>query len=189
VVDDARLLDRARRGDEHAFSQLFAAHQRSIFRYAAYMCGTDAADDVVQDTFLAVLRQSSRHDAPAGTIGLYLFGIARHLVLKRLGLRREELVEDIGTVSDALVAEDARVLDDLSRAETIETVRAAVRSLSPAYREVIVLCELQEIGYVEAAALIECPIGTVRSRLHRARALLMTRLAQSPLRQELEVRR
>jgi len=188
-VDDARLLNRARRGDEHAFSQLFAAHQRSIFRYAAYMCGTDAADDVVQDTFLALLRQSSREDAPAGTIGGYLFGIARHLVLKRLGVRQEEFVEDIGVVSAALVAEDARVLDDLSRAETIETVRAAVRSLSPAYREVIVLCELQEMDYAEAAALIECPIGTVRSRLHRARALPMTRLAQSPLRQELGVRR
>jgi RNA polymerase sigma-70 factor (ECF subfamily) len=187
-VDDARLLERARRGDEIAFSSLFAAHQRSIFRYAAYMCGTDAADDVVQDTFLAVLRQSSRHDAPAGTVGGYLFGIARHLVLKRLGVRREELVEDIGIVADAVVAE-ANVLDDLSRAETIETVRTAVRSLSPAYREVIVLCELQEMDYAEAAALIECPIGTVRSRLHRARALLMTRLAQSPLCQELEVRR
>ena len=189
MVDDARLLERARRGDEHAFSQLFDAHQRSIFRYAAYMCGADAADDVVQDTFLAVLRQSSRHDMPAGTIGGYLFGIARHLVLKRLGVRREELVEDIEMVADALVAEDARVLDDLGRAETIETVRTAVRSLAPAYREVIVLCELQEMDYAEAAALIECPIGTVRSRLHRARAMLMTKLAQSPLRQELEVRR
>lgn len=183
------MLERARRGDEIAFSHLFSAHQRSIFRYAAYMCGTDAADDVVQDTFLAVLRQSSRHDAPAGTIGGYLFGIARHLVLKELGVRREELVEDIGTVSDAAVTEDATVLNDLSRAETIETVRAAVRSLPPAYREVIVLCELQEMDYAEAAALIECPIGTVRSRLHRARALLVTRLAHSPLRQELEVRR
>jgi len=144
---------------------------------------------VVQDTFLAVLRQSARLDSPAGTIGGYLLGIARHLVLKRLGVRRESLVEDIGTVADAVAAEDANVLDDLSRAETVETVRAAVRSLSPAYREVIVLCELQEMDYAEAAALIACPIGTVRSRLHRARALLVSRLAQSPLRQELEVRR
>ncbi len=188
-MDDARLLQRARRGDERAFSQLFAAHQRSIFRYAAYMCGKETADDVVQDTFLAVLRQSSRHDTPAGTIGGYLFGIARHLVLKRLGVRREELVEDISSVSDAVVAEDANVFDDLSRAETIEAVRAAIRSLPPAYREVIVLCELQDMDYAAAAALIECPVGTLRSRLHRARALLVTRLAHSPLRQELEVRR
>lgn len=188
-MDDARLLDRARRGDEHAFSQLFTAHQRSIFRYAAYMCGADTADDVVQDTFLAVLRQSSRHDAPAGTIGGYLFGIARHLVLKRLGVRREELVEDIGTVADAALVGGETVLDDLSRADTIEAVRHAVQSLPPAYREVIVLCELQEMDYAQAAELIECPIGTVRSRLHRARALLVTRLAGSPLRQAVEVRR
>jgi DNA-directed RNA polymerase specialized sigma24 family protein len=74
-VDDARLLERARQGDEDAFSLLFARYQRSLFRYAAYMCGRDAGDDVVQDTFLVLLRQKARQDAPTGSLGGYLFGI------------------------------------------------------------------------------------------------------------------
>lgn len=189
-MNDARLLERARRGDEEAFSGLFATYQRSIFRYAAYMCGEEAADDVVQDTFLAILRQAGRHDRPSGTIGGYLFGIARHLVMKRIGIRHEQPVDDIEQACDAVeVLDAASIFEELSRAETVEAVRAAVRSLPAAYREAVVLCELQEMDYAEAAALMECPVGTVRSRLHRARALLLTKLARSPLRQKLEVRR
>ena len=88
--DDARLLERARQGDETAFSRLFASHQRALYRYAVYMCGDHAGDDIVQETFLAVLRQSDRRDAPTGSVAAYLFGIARHLVMKRLAVRREE---------------------------------------------------------------------------------------------------
>src|SRR5689334_20227063 len=84
-MDDTALLGRARRGDETAFSLLFARHQRQVFRYAIYMGGADAADDIVQDTFLAVLRQKDRNDAIAGSVIGYLIGIARHLVMKRHG--------------------------------------------------------------------------------------------------------
>jgi RNA polymerase sigma-70 factor (ECF subfamily) len=68
------------------------------------------------------------------------------------------------------------VLDSLSREETIKAVRAAIASLPAPYREVVVLCELQETSYADAAMIVHCPVGTVRSRLHRARALLMTKL-------------
>ena len=67
-------------------------------------------------------------------------------------------------------------LDNLTRAETIASVRAAVRSLPPVYREVVVLCNIQEMNYEQAAAIIGCPVGTVRSRLHRARAMLINKL-------------
>ena len=90
-MNDIELLGRARRGDESAFASLFASHQRAIYRYAAHMCGREQADDVVQETFLAVLRQSDRHDAPRGAVGAYLLGIARHLVLKRLGAKYDAL--------------------------------------------------------------------------------------------------
>src|SRR5262249_26712847 len=82
-VDDERLLERARRGDENAFSELFSRYQRQVFRYAAYMCGAERADDVVQDTFLAVLRQTNRRDRLRGTLIGYLIGIARHVAMKR----------------------------------------------------------------------------------------------------------
>ena len=86
-VDDAGLIALARRGDAVAFSRLFAGFERPIFRYAAHMCGRDAADDIVQDTFLAVLQRVGRVRPGKGTVGNYLFGIARHFVLKRLSSR------------------------------------------------------------------------------------------------------
>src|SRR5262245_34781467 len=83
-VEDAQLLERSRRGDEGAFSELYRRYQAGIYRYAVHMCGTSAGDDVVQETFLAVLGQRRRTDAPRRTVAGYLFGIARHIVLQRL---------------------------------------------------------------------------------------------------------
>jgi RNA polymerase sigma-70 factor (ECF subfamily) len=187
-VDDAGLIALARRGDAVAFSRLFGGFERPIFRYAAHMCGRDAADDVVQDTFLAVLRGPGQYDSSKGTVGSYLFGIARHFVLKRLKaceratfeLNEDDLPDGLpaGALAKARgLAETPSVLDSLSRDETIMTVRAAVASLPAPYREVVVLCELQEMSYVDAAAIVQCPVGTVRSRLHRAKVMLTMKLA------------
>lgn len=178
-VDDAGLIALARRGDAVAFSRLFAGFERPIFRYAAHMCGRDAADDVVQDTFLAILRGPGSYDESKGTVGAYLFGIARHFVLKRLKaceVAMFELTEDDLSAGALAEADRASVLDSLSREETIKAVRAAIASLPAPYREVVVLCELQETSYADAATIVQCPVGTVRSRLHRARALLMSKL-------------
>lgn len=175
---DAELLERARRGDENAFSQLFGRHQGAIYRYAVHLCGAEAGDDIVQETFLAVLRQRGRTDTPRTSVVGYLFGIARHLVLQRLGWKYEQPLTDTGDGDVSQVASDAlTALDDLTRAETIATVRAAVQSLPPAYREVVVLCELQDLDYAAAASVVQCPIGTIRSRLSRARALLAAKLS------------
>jgi RNA polymerase sigma-70 factor, ECF subfamily len=182
-VDDAGLIALARRGDAVAFSRLFASFERPIFRYAAHMCGRDAADDVVQETFLALLRPSTSrraggYDSSKGTVGNYLFGIARHFVLKRLSGREVASFDlDEHDEQTAWADESSSVLDSLSREETIRAVRAAIASLPAPYREVVVLCELQETSYADAAAIVQCPVGTVRSRLHRARALLTTKLA------------
>jgi RNA polymerase sigma-70 factor (ECF subfamily) len=182
-VDDAGLIALARRGDPVAFSRLFAGFERRIFRYAAHMCGRDAADDVVQETFLAVLRPStslraSGYDPGRGTVANYLFGIARHCVLKRLSAR-EVATFDLDEHDEQTAWPDDRpsVLDSLSREETIRAVRAAIASLPAAYREAVVLCALQEMTYADAAAIVQCPVGTVRSRLHRAKALLTTKLS------------
>jgi RNA polymerase sigma-70 factor (ECF subfamily) len=178
-VDDAGLLERARRGDEQAFSTVFARYKRSIYRYGVYMCGREAADDVVQDTFLAVLRQSGRQDGPTSSLGGYLFGIARHVVMKRLAARGERSFTDqeTGVFEDRSSIEPA-AFDAIVRAQTVEAVRAAILALPAACREAIVLCELQEMAYANAADVMQVPIGTVRSRLHRARALLARRLSE-----------
>ncbi len=180
-MDDAGLIALARRGDAVAFSQLFSGFERPIFRYAAHMCGRDAADDIVQETFLALLRGPIGYAPEKGTVGNYLLGIARHFVMKRLSGKEIATFElDENDLSAGALAKAERqpsVLDSLSRAETIRTVRAAIATLPAPYREVIVLCELQEMSYADAAAVAQCPVGTVRSRLHRAKDLLMTKLA------------
>jgi len=167
---DARLVEAMRRGDEAAFTELYAAHHPAIYRYALRMCGAAAADDVVQETFTALL-QGARFDPARGTLAAYLFGVARHHILKRLSAASlESEVEDDRP-------DDTTPFDELSRAETVDSVRAAIDALPPAYREAIVLCELQELDYATAAAVMQCPVGTVRSRLHRAKALLLAKLA------------
>jgi RNA polymerase sigma-70 factor (ECF subfamily) len=177
-VDDPRLLERARRGDEEAFSELFRRCQRPIYRYAVHMCGPGSGDDIVQETFLAVLRQKGRFDATRGSVLNYLFGIARHLVIRRISPGFEVALEEQSTIEEERAAFEAppTALDDLTRDETVRAVREAVRSLPPVYREAIVLCELEEMDYASAATVMACPIGTVRSRLHRARVLLAAKL-------------
>ena len=176
-MDDAELLARARRGDQGAFTALFAKHQRGIFRYACHMCGRDAGDDIVQDTFLAVLREPARFDAARGSVAAYLLGIARHRVLKRMSLRAEDLaLDDAGTSALAI---QPTVLDDMSRERAAAALREAIASLPPAFREAIVLCDIEEMDYSVAALVMQCPIGTVRSRVHRGRALLSIKLAST----------
>jgi hypothetical protein len=116
TVGDAVLLGLARRGDEGAFTTLYGRYQRSIFRYASHMCGPYAGDDVVQETFLAVLGKRGAFDASKGSVAAYLFGIARHFVIKHLGSIHEPLVDD----EDEMPAvSDATILDDLTRAERV----------------------------------------------------------------------
>ena len=177
-MGDERLLERAKKGDADAVSCLFSRYQGPIYRFAVHMCGREAGDDVVQETFLTIMRQPGRYDPARGSVLSYLFGIARNLALKRLTSRgaavfSDELDKDEQTADPA----QETALDSLTRMETIEAVRAAVESLPPLYREVVVLCELQEMDYAAAAGIIQCPIGTVRSRLHRARTLLTAKLA------------
>jgi RNA polymerase sigma-70 factor (ECF subfamily) len=176
---DARLVDAMRRGDEAAFGQLYAAHHPAIYRYAVRMCGAAAADDVVQETFTALL-QGARYDPARGTLAAYLFGIARHHILKRLSITGQESPLDVDPL------DDTTPFDDVSRGQTVDSVRAAIDALPPVYREAIVFCELHEMDYAAAAALMQVPIGTVRSRLHRAKALLCARLA--PARVQVKVR-
>jgi RNA polymerase sigma-70 factor (ECF subfamily) len=174
---DAALVGAIRRGDEEAFTRLYAAYQGPIFRYALHMCGAGAADDVVQETFLALLR-GGRFDADRGTLAGYLFGIARHHILKRLAVTRLEAAEDDDRIIEATAPDEPSPFDDLSRAEAVAAVRAAIQSLPPVYREIITLCELEELDYAAAARIVECPVGTVRSRLHRAKALLSAKLVR-----------
>lgn len=182
------LLWRAARGDEEAFVLLYRRHQGAIYRYALRMTGsTGAAEEITQEVFLALIRKPGRYDGARGEVGAFLFGIARNLTRKHLERERaaiplldgqpdgwsQEWKERLG---DSEAAGAGNPLQLLAQQETVERVRAAVRSLPEEYREVIILCELEEKSYEEAAKLLECAVGTVRSRLHRARTLLLAKL-------------
>ena len=178
---DDELLFRLRNGDEQAFVALYRRRQAAIYRFALHMSGSaSAAEDVTQEVFLALLRGECGYDRERGTLSGYLFGIARKLVLRNLERGRADVALE-GDGDDAVPRELA-VTDDplagLTRHETIEALRRAVHALPRRYREVVVLCDLEELDYADAAVALGCPIGTVRSRMHRARALLLEKLNQ-----------
>ena len=179
TVPDDELLIRLRSGDEEAFLALYRRRQGSIYRFALHMSGSvSLAEDVTQEVFMTLMRDDCRFDPERGTLSGYLFGIARKLVLRQLERGRKDVAienESDESILEAL-AVTADPVADLTRKETIEALRRAVTALPRRYREVVVLCDLEEMDYVDAANVLGCPIGTVRSRLHRARALLMEKL-------------
>jgi RNA polymerase sigma-70 factor (ECF subfamily) len=174
------LLRLAAKGDEEAFVCLYRRHQGAIYRYALRMTGSaGSAEEITQDVFFVLAQQPKRYDINRGELGAFLFGIARNLVRKHWDHARPELSLESEQRDGATQLPDTQAADPgilFARNQTAAQVRAAVMSLPGDYREVIVLCELEEKSYEEAAKLLDCPVGTVRSRVHRARALLMAKL-------------
>ena len=177
--NDDDLLLRIRSGDEQTFLNLYHQRQGAIYRFALHMAGsTSVAEDIVQDVFLVVISDSTGFDSSRGSLASYLFGIARKLVLRHLQRERQDL-SLLDDSEESPVLPPAAIespLDDLTRREGVDALRRAVLALPRRYREVVVLCDLEELDYADAAQVLGCPIGTVRSRLHRARALLMEKL-------------
>jgi RNA polymerase sigma-70 factor, ECF subfamily len=164
------------RGDEAAFEAIYHDHQSGLFRFVWHMSGDrSTAEEVVQDSFVALLEKPDAFDGSRGSLSGYLYGIARNLIRKRL--RAEWAEEPLNEDADPPALEV-----DANEAFTVESVRAAVLSLPPVYREAVALCDLQEASYEEAAVVLECAVGTVRSRLFRGRKLLSSKLAKGRVR-------
>ena len=176
-ISDEVLLIRSAAGDENAFLQLYRRRQAGIYRFALHMSGSAAiAEEVTQEVFMAVIRDGKRFDANRGAVSAFLIGVARNHVLKLLQRNRgyigleDEVTELASPVDD--------VVSTLARAEAVENVRQAVLELPAVYREAVVLCDLQELSYVDAAEALSVPVGTVRSRIARGRALLAQKLSR-----------
>jgi len=178
---DEELLRRIAGGDERAFTSFYRERQGGIYRFALQMCGSaSVAEDVTQEVFMALIREAHRFDPARGNLVSYLYGMARNQVRRRLEKDRALLSNaeeaDDETAHDEACGTPHDPLDELTRRELIASVRQAVLALPEHYREVVVLCELHEMSYAEAAGVLGCAVGTVRSRLHRARGLLVERL-------------
>jgi RNA polymerase sigma-70 factor, ECF subfamily len=166
-------------GCAESFGTLYDRRQGGVYRFALRMTGSEAfAEDVTQDVFLALMREGCRFDPERGSVKSYLYGMARHRVLRRLERERAHVAieEEDGGTFDELPSATDDPFADLAREELVTLVRQAVLTLPTHFREVIVLCHLQEMNYAEAGEVLACPLGTVRSRLARARALLVGKL-------------
>jgi RNA polymerase sigma-70 factor (ECF subfamily) len=179
-VSDDVLLRRAAKGDEDSFVVLYRRNQAGLYRFALRMTGHPwAAEEVVQDVFVTLMREPKKYDATRGALSAYLFGIARNRVMKHLErLPREVSLDEPGEngAHHEAAVNSFTPAHWAERQERTEHVRAAVLELPAEFRETVVLCELEELSYEEAARLLRCPIGTIRSRLHRGRALLLAKL-------------
>ncbi len=179
---DADLLGLMLAGDEDAFTALYRRRQGGVYRFALQMSGSEAlAEDVVQEVFMVLMREGRNFDPKRGSVAAYLYGITRNHVLRafereRNFVRFDEGEEDGGEPAHEGLVARVDLLGDLTRAETVERLRQAVLALPTHYREVVVLCDLHEMSYLEAAAALECAVGTVRSRLHRARSMLAEKM-------------
>jgi RNA polymerase sigma-70 factor (ECF subfamily) len=166
---DEELYLQMRKGNQDAFAQLYERREPALYRYALHTSGSTAtAEEVAHEVFVQLMGPAARFDPAKGSLESFLYGIARNLVRV---VRRQGPVEE--QVDQAF---EPDVLGDLISGETTTALHRTVRELPERYRDVIILCDLEERSYEDVARLIGHPVGTVRSRLHRARALLAAKL-------------
>lgn len=213
-LTDEALLERMTAGDEEAFTLLYRRRHPSVYRFILRMSGNRSiAEDVTQEVFVALIRDSRRFDPARGSFAAFLFGIARNHLHKRWeldkrlvpsGLGNEDtngngarnssgsnllnIAMQAGVASGNGNSKDGRrsalpgIPAEFMSRETVTRVRKAIASLPENYREAVILCDLEEMTYEEAAETLQCPVGTVRSRLHRGRSILLEKLEEVPVR-------
>jgi len=177
---DADLMQRTAAGDREAFATLYRRHSATVYRFARLMTGcTAAAEDIVQEAFLSLMRDAARYDPRRASLSTYLYGVARYQTRQRLRRDRRFVTFTAGAVERLVTADDAAAGRAMERQDELSRLRGAILALPSRYREAIVLCDLQDVSYADAAATLGCAVGTVRSRLHRARAMLGERLRRA----------
>jgi RNA polymerase sigma-70 factor, ECF subfamily len=184
---DALLVERAKRGDVSAFEMLVVKYQRRIERLISRMVrDTDLVQDIAQETFIRAYRALPQFRGESAFY-TWLYRIAVNSAKKALmELKRDPLVSESSLVSTEEGEEPSRVENELSDGSTPEsllaskeiaaTVNAAIESLSEDLRQAIVLREIEGLSYEEIADVMNCPIGTVRSRIFRAREAIAGKL-------------
>lgn len=174
-MDETELIRRTAHGDRAAFDSLYALRQPALYRYALAMSSDAAvAEETVHDVFLALIRRTARFDATRGSAQSFLFGVARNLVREKLRARGRTATSDEDLLD--LPSPEPSLPDRLDADATRQRLHEAVAKLPLNYREALVLCDLQQMSYADAAERAGLAVGTIRSRLHRARALLRRRL-------------
>jgi RNA polymerase sigma-70 factor (ECF subfamily) len=178
---DAALLMRSADGDAAAATELYRRHSAAVYRFVRVATGSEAeAADILQETFMSVLERRAGFDPRRGSCTAYLCGVARHLVYRRFDQRTETTseIEELAETTGAVPSLPAP-FDEAERSQALQRLHTAIRALPPHYRDVLILVELQEMSYADTAAITGIELGTVRSRLARARARLAELLGAS----------
>ncbi len=174
---DWDLVRKSKRGDTEAFAELVRRHQQSVFNFCLRMLrNVEDAEDIAQEVFVQAYRNVKRF-RPRAKFSTWLFAIAKNMSLNliRDQKRGSRLMLPIDDGLDGVtVAADATGRPDSKAAvhETADVVRAAIDRLSEDHKLVIVLRDLEGLSYREVGRVLQCPPGTVKSRLARARANL-----------------
>ena len=177
--NDQELLRRIAAGEKGAFTFVYREWKGPIYRFAWHMSGNvPVAEEVMQETFLVLMQRPVGFDPAKGGLGSYLFGIARNLLLRYIRDEHSRDTSDLAGEENEVASSGPDPWAALSHQELIDTVRTAVVSLPMPYREAVALCDLEELSYEAAALALDCPIGTVRSRLSRGRLLLGMKLKE-----------
>jgi len=175
--DDAALIERSRH-DPEAFAGLYDRHAAPLHRYAARRLGVSAADDIVADTFFDAFRGRHRYNLSVSDARPWLYGIAANLIGKHSRAEVRMLRAYARTGADPVLAEahideaDGR----LASAAVRQDLAAALAGLAAGDRDVLLMIAWADLSYTEVATALGIPVGTVRSRLHRARARIRTAL-------------
>jgi len=173
---DAGLVDRLRAGDARAFEELVRHYQHRVFGVAARMLGNGAeAEEVAQEVFLRVYRAIADFRGEA-KLSTWLYAITSRLCLTRLGAGERRLAREGEETLTRLANGHASPAAALERSELEAALHRAIAELPEDRRIVVVLRDLEGLAYEEIAAALDLPVGTVRSRLHRARMDLKEKL-------------
>jgi len=166
---DARLIDQSLGGDSRAFGHLVARYQHRLFNSMVYLVGDRAeAEDVVQDTMircylkLPTFRRRSQ-------FYVWMYAVALNVVRARKRRKRNEVSLEEMRRLRGIEPESKPPLDRCERREQIDLAQAALRSLGTPHRVILILRDVEGFSYERISQALDVPLGTVRSRLHRAR--------------------
>lgn len=176
--DDTRLIQETLAGDRQAYGQLVRRYQDRLYNTLVHVTGSvSEAEEVTQEAFLRAFRKLNSFEQRAGFY-TWLYRIAFNLWISRRRGKREVYSVEQGRESLGLEPVDQQdtPVEQIERRERVELVRTAISQLPEEFRTVLVLRELDGNDYEAIAQMLDIPIGTVRSRLHRARLLVKRQL-------------
>lgn len=185
---DARLVKLARKGDQVAFAELVDLYKDRLFHLGYRMLSNrHEAEDVVQETFLRVYKNWSRYDEKQ-KFSTWIYRIATNLCIDRLRKRKPnyyldaEMNDQEGMDGYTLIPGDERTPEtEYLLSETQQTIHRAIEGLPAKYRSVIVLRYLQEMSLQEISDVLDMPVTTVKTRVHRGREFLRKKLEHKTL--------